>query len=157
MYECGVLHRMLGATPLVSLAAKSSRRPESKSVESAWGEVDMEVESDEEGVVSTEDEEDGRYEIGRRKQPPKKRPRPGTRTADERAVETVYTTDDDESVTHQPDGDGDGVSEEEAEYDLPNIDGANQEMDGGKLAAANRRSYWLSKGVVTGADDSGDD
>ena len=49
------------------------------------------------------------------------------------------------------------VSEEEAEYDLPNIDGANQEMDGGKLAAANRRSYWLSKGVVTGADDSGDD
>lgn len=152
VYDRQVLHRMLGVTPKGSLRASTpvkgtSQRAEAESVAAAWGEASMIIESSDD---KSEDElAESRYEIESRKQPPKKRRRTGTRKDEEI---TVYTTDEDEdglSGVHQPRNDGDGISEEEEEYDLSGLSGKTE-------ATGNRRSYWLSKAMAAN-HDSGDE
>ena len=169
---------MVGVTPQFSLPARpdansgASRFPESRSVKSAWGEADMELESDDEARRANKDGEDeeeeetGRYGMERRKEPPKKRQRTDAQTRGA-TLEAVYTTDEDDEAQspivrpvihlHQDHSDGDGVSEEEAAYDVSNLDTVNQERGGGRPEAANRRSYWLSKAMAVGGDDGGGD
>ncbi|KAI0780511.1 hypothetical protein BD413DRAFT_607803 [Trametes elegans] len=159
VYDRQVLHRMLGITPQASLAPKvetrtngTSRAKEEASVRSAWGEADMDPETEDEDG-KPEEVVESRYEIDRR-QPPKKRRRTGRADLDA-TVPTVYTTDDDDpydeySFAHQPRG-NDGVSEEEREYDLSALDETGTSRSG--PAAANRRSYWMSKAMAGDVDD----
>ncbi|OJT08695.1 Poly(A) RNA polymerase cid14 [Trametes pubescens] len=130
VYDRQILHRMLGITPK-TLAPKvevggASRAAGEASVKSAWGEADMEPETeDEEG--RPEDAVESRYEIDSKRQPPKKRRRTGARADKDVAAETVYTTDDEDpyddmySFAQQAKVD-DGISEEEREYALAALD-----------------------------------
>lgn len=167
VYDRQVLHRMLGITPkLTTLAPKgpgvprgasSRREAEAASVRSAWGEADMEPETeDEEGAAAAADAVESRYEIDSRRQPPKKRRRTGARGDQNVTAHTVYTTDDDD-----PHDDGyayarqsrtdDGISEEEREYDLVALD--EKGRDTTDAATASRRLYWSSKANMAGASD----
>ncbi|KAL6301856.1 hypothetical protein BKA93DRAFT_796171 [Sparassis latifolia] len=156
VYDCGVLHRMLGLTPQATLAPKvsrpepngKSRASQKESVQTAWEEADMELESDEErdGKVS---DEDSRYDIDNRVQPPKKRQRVGK----QQDMHTVYTTDEEDEDGEILDDGEDGLSREELEYDLS---GLQEDEVGRKLEAQERRrSYWISKGLDVASDTSG--
>lgn len=132
---------------------------------------------------SSSDSEDdsGKYGINGR-QPPKKRMKTGGEMDIHTSV-TIYTTDDDEDE----DGSGtsseselDSVAEEEAEYDVDVIDvDEGMRVNTGKDAVVSepvnmltkaeskplsnggnekKRSYWLSKGIVSGdVDIAGED
>ncbi|EIW60204.1 uncharacterized protein TRAVEDRAFT_164816 [Trametes versicolor FP-101664 SS1] len=165
VYDRQILHRMLGITPK-TLAPKvevggASRAAGEASVKSAWGEADMEPETeDEEG--RPEDAVESRYEIDSKRQPPKKRRRTGARADRDVTAETVYTTDDEDpyddmySFAQQAKVD-DGISEEEREYDLAALDKGRGRGSGSgssdAAAAASRRSYWLSKAMTGDLDD----
>lgn len=164
VYDRQILHRMLGITPK-TLAPKvevggASRAAGEASVKSAWGEADMEPETeDEEG--RPEDAVESRYEIDSKRQPPKKRRRTGARADKDVTAETVYTTDDEDpyddmySFAQQAKVD-DGISEEEREYDLAALDkgrGRGSGSGSSDAAAASRRSYWLSKAMTGDLDD----
>ncbi|KAI0672801.1 hypothetical protein C8Q78DRAFT_970483 [Trametes maxima] len=164
VYDRQVLHRMLGITPKASLATskaepsgrKSSRAAEEASVKSAWGEADMEPETEDE-AEDPGDAVESRYEIDSRRQPPKKRRRMRTRTDQDVTVPTVYTTDDedpyDDYSFSRP---GDGISEEEREYDLSVLDegqtGSARSGPSG-AATANKRLYWSSKAMAGDVDE----
>ncbi|PIL24355.1 hypothetical protein GSI_14108 [Ganoderma sinense ZZ0214-1] len=161
VYDRQILHRMLGLVPQPPLSTqdatsgRASRTVEAESVEDAhaWGEADMDTSDDSESEAQAMAE--SRYDIDNRKQPPKKRRRTGTR-ADEDITQTVYTTDEEEDgylATHQPHDSADGITEEEEEYAVSAVDGTDQERGGGK---AEKRSYWLSKGMAGGSADSDD-
>ncbi|KAH9931703.1 uncharacterized protein BXZ73DRAFT_90121 [Epithele typhae] len=170
VYDRQVLHRILGVTPKVRVtltdaikpsAKTNSRTAEAQSVESAWGEADMDVSSDSDSSSLSDEgeEEESRYEIKSRR-PPKKRRRTGTRTND--AQPAVYTTDDDDEarspellVSYRRAGDADGVSDEEEVYNISNLDAEGK--GGTRAEAANRRSYWLSKGMASAENENGDD
>ncbi|KAI0693342.1 hypothetical protein BC835DRAFT_1406809 [Cytidiella melzeri] len=175
VYDSGVLHRMAGVKQPVSSPSPEPplshshpdiphRANEAKAgIRTSLEEADSEKESgDEQRRQSPQkDEDESRYGIRDKKQPPKKRRRMGT----QRDTHTVYTSDEDEedglgvgarneglilhadlrksSVDTSDDGsETDSVAEEEAEYD---VDGGHDKM----VKAKHRRSYWLSKGVVT--------
>ena len=129
---------------------------EAESVQEAWGEADMVTESSDD--LEAEALVESRYEIESRKLPPKKRRRTGTRADEEITVHTVYTTDEEEdgylaAVGHRLHDAAAGITEEEDEYAVSALDGADQEWGGGK---AEKRSYWLSKGMAGGGGDSDD-
>ncbi|KAI8989833.1 hypothetical protein BD414DRAFT_414259 [Trametes punicea] len=163
VYDCQVLHRMLGITPKASFAAPkietngTSRTREEASVKSAWGEADIEGESGDEGDDALEDMVESRYEIDSRRQPPRKRRRTGTRADEGVTMHTVYTTDDDDpyedmySLVHHSVAD-DGISEEEREYDLSALDSGGPRSDASDAATATKRSYWLSKAMAGDVD-----
>ncbi|KAI0373072.1 hypothetical protein BV20DRAFT_1014460 [Pilatotrama ljubarskyi] len=164
VYDRQILHRMLGITPQASLTSMgeangTSRAAEEASVKSAWGEADMEPESDDE-ADGPADVVESRYEIDSRRQPPKKRRRTGTRADEDVTVHTVYTTDDEDpyddmySFARQSRED-DGISEEEREYDLSALDEEARGSRAGPAdaATASRRSYWLSKAMAGDLDD----
>lgn len=162
VYDRQILHRTLGLAPQPSLSVKgtsdrASRTREADSVEDAhaWGEADMETESPDESEAGAEVE--SRYDIESRKQPPKKRRRTGTRADEDITLHTMYTTDEEEdgyqTGGHQPRDAADGITEEEEEYAVSVLDGADQERGGGK---AEKRSYWLSKTMAGVGGDSDD-
>nr|VWP00205.1 2-oxoisovalerate dehydrogenase subunit alpha (EC (Branched-chain alpha-keto acid dehydrogenase E1 component alpha chain) [Ganoderma boninense] len=159
VYDRQILHRVLGLVPQPPLSVqdttsgRASRTAEAESVEDAhaWEEADMDTSDHSEAEAVAE----SRYDIESRKQPPRKRRRTGTR-ADEDITHTVYTTDEEEDgyvASHQPLDAADGITEEEEEYAVSAVDGADQERGGGK---ADKRSYWLSKGLPGGGTDSDD-
>ena len=161
VYDRQILHRMLGLVPQPPLSVKdttsgrASRKAEAESVEDAhaWGEADMETSNDSQSEVEAAAE--SRYDIESRKQPPKKRRRTGTRADENITLHTVYTTDEEDGYLagHQPRDADDGITEEEEEYAVSALDGADQERGGGK---AEKRSYWLSKAMARGGTDSDD-
>jgi len=171
VYDDRTLHRMLGVEPrktvvpaqvidtrrTISFQSESSRNGHAKSiqvVEEIFEEADMEMESDIEELEklerhrkrrdrSEEEEEEGRYGIGAQEQPPNKRRRTGTA----KDPHTVFTTDDEDEeeglIVNTFTDEGESLEEYES-------DGADEARDS---KAAQRRSYWLSKGVGTGAID----
>ncbi|KAI0636561.1 hypothetical protein C8Q77DRAFT_1154490 [Trametes polyzona] len=163
VYDRQVLHRMLGITPKAALAPatatdQAARAEGEASVKSAWGEADMDLQgsSDTELHASSDDAVESRYDIDRRRQPPKKRRRTGARADKDVTAPTVYTTDDDDPyddmysrATQALAPSGDGISEEEREYDLSGLDKGKEVSS----AAATRRSYWLSKTTAGDLDD----
>ncbi|KAH9852744.1 hypothetical protein C2E23DRAFT_756340 [Lenzites betulinus] len=165
VYDRQVLHRMLGITPKVTTpaptapgeprGASSRRAAEEASVRSAWGEADMDPETDEEEGAPA-DVVESRYEIDSRRQPPKKRRRTGARADKDVTVHTVYTTDDDDPyddayASKRESRVDDGISEEEREYDLAALD--EKGRGAGDAATASRRSYWLSKAMAGDFDE----
>ena len=151
---------MLGLTPQPSLSGKgtsdrASRKLEAESVEEAWGEADMVTESSDDSEAEALVE--SRYDIESRKQPPKKRRRTSTRANEDITLHTVYTTDEEDgylaAAGRQPHDDAYGITEEEDEYAVSALDGADQERGGGK---AEKRSYWLSKAMAGAGGDSDD-
>ncbi|KAJ3860451.1 hypothetical protein EV359DRAFT_75161 [Lentinula novae-zelandiae] len=106
---------------------------------------------------SDSEDDSGKYGINGR-QPPKKRMKTGGEMDIHTSV-TIYTTDDDEDE----DGSGtsseselDSVAEEEAEYDVDVIDAESKPLSNG--GNEKKRSYWLSKGIVSGdVDIAGED
>jgi len=175
VYDMHVLHRMAGvghpgpsrtSTP-PSFRARTNGSGRSHkaeaSIKAAWEEVDMNSESGEERsgrpLAGNEDEDESRYDIRDKKQPPKKRRRVGS----QKDMHTIYTSDEDEDdnsgavrgderlVVHAELGESEldssnetgsnSVTDEEAEYDTATMDD--------KAKRAERRSYWLSKGITT--------
>ena len=174
VYEDRTLHRMLGVEPRkiavppditdsrrsINFQAESSRNGHTKSKNSArvvqeiFEEVDMEMDSDIEEIEKPErrdhsEEEGGRYGIGVRGQPPSKRRRVGTA----QDTHTVFTTDDEEEeegmIVSTITDEGESLDEYEAS-------GPEDARDSKTAQQDRRRSYWLSKGIGTGAvnDDS---
>jgi non-canonical poly(A) RNA polymerase PAPD5/7 len=175
VYDSRVLHQMVGVDPVSSLLSTkpSSSRSQVKtsersrgadtSVQAAWKAIDSDQESGEERTHRSprmDEEEESRYGIGDKKQPPMKRRRMGT----DKDLHTVYISDEEEDsgssasgrsehlILHadmgpgsagsvEDDSDSDSVAAEEAEYTLDHEDDK-------KTKAQNRRSYWLSKGTV---------
>lgn len=164
---------MLGIKPTASVQTSqsnpsgvngsSSTQEAQTSVKAALEVTDMEAESSEEaepprGAVNHEEDE-SRYDIRDKRQPPAKRRRLGTR----QDQHTVYTSDeDDDEAVNVRGGDGklvlhadldesgsesserggsesDSVAMEEAIYDTPGEDETSKSQ--------RKRSYWLSKGV----------
>ena len=165
VYNDRTLHRMLGVEPrqaavpapapeprrTISFQSESSRHQSKTSVqvvEEIYKEADMEMESEMEKPERHRHHRDrspeGRYDIGRREQPPTKRRKMGT----VRDTHTVFTTDDDEEedslvVTAITD-EGESLEEYESDGDAEKV---------ALESRAARRSYWLSKGVGPGAID----
>ena len=139
----------------ISFQSESSRNGHAKSiqvVEEIFEEADMEMESDIEELEKPErhhkrrdrsEEEEGRYGIGAQEQPPNKR----RRTSTAKDPHTVFTTDDEDEeeglIVNTFTDEGESLEEYES-------DGADEARDS---KAAQRRSYWLSKGVGTGSID----
>lgn len=165
IYDTRELHRALGIDPRPTATVspndtpprKTSQGHESRavneSVQSAWKGADADHEPVHKQEAETEAEE-SRYGIDKR-QPPRKRRKMNS----EIDVHTVYTTDEEDedevgggSSGRQEDGEllvhtvhdsGSDTGKEEAEYKTSTS------------KAAERRSYWLSKGV--GLDLPSDD
>lgn len=159
---------MLGVKQSASVHTSKASSPRAKgtrsnpdaegSVRTARAEVDVEVESGEDREspkrAANGDEDESRYDIRDKRQPPTKRRRMGT----QKDIHTVYTSDEDEDdvdggrggderlVVHAHlDGDldeseTDSVAAEEAEYDISLEDKASK--------IQRKRSFWLSKGVI---------
>ncbi|KAF8077561.1 hypothetical protein FPV67DRAFT_1684010, partial [Lyophyllum atratum] len=160
LYDKRVLHNLLGVKPQPVIgncndlkilgASNGSAKPpsssnsrEAKSVKTAWQEADVEHEDGHHKrhrEVDLDEDEEGRYSIGRQ-QPPKKRRRKGNLTD----THTVFTTDDDDdhSVISEDD-------EEEAHY-ASDVGSSRSRRDPEKTDK--RRSYWLSKAI--GIDSEG--
>ncbi|KAJ4482901.1 hypothetical protein C8J55DRAFT_548867 [Lentinula edodes] len=122
---------------------------------------------------SDSEDDSGKYGISGR-QPPKKRMKTGGEM-DMHTLVTIYTTDDEEGNDTSSGSELDSVAEEEAEYDVDVIDAdAGMHVDMGKDAVVSepvnmltkagskplsnggnekKRSYWLSKGIVSGDVD----
>ena len=118
-----------------------------KVVKPVWnGRDDLSDEDDYYRRHDMQEEERGRYDIGR--QPPKKRRKTG-RTED---AHTVYLIDDeDESRSER-------YENEDGEYysDEGSPDDRRTSRSGPSPKTDNRRSYWLSKGIGTGSTVEGD-
>ncbi|KAG6839850.1 hypothetical protein C0991_011086, partial [Blastosporella zonata] len=151
LYDKRVLHNLLGVKPqpAVTVAngsasknkgAKSlSSNTEAASVKSAWQEADREPESHHKRHhEADEDDEEGRYTIGRQ-QPPSKRQRTGSR----RDTHVTFTTDEDSQSEDEKEDLGYGSDIEIIER--PTSARSSTSKDPEK--ADKRRSYWLSKGV----------
>ncbi|KAJ3887328.1 hypothetical protein GG344DRAFT_55872, partial [Lentinula edodes] len=108
---------------------------------------------------SDSEDDSGKYGISGRQQP-KKRMKTGGEM-DMHTLVTIYTTDDEEGNDTSSGSELDSVAEEEAEYDVDVIDAdAGMHVDMGKDAVVSepKRSYWLSKGIVSGdVDIKGED
>jgi len=169
VYDDRTLHRMLGVEPrktvipapaadsrrTINFQSESSRNSHAKSgqvVKEIFEEADMEMDSDIEELEKPErhskrrdrsEEEEGRYGISAHERPPSKRRRTGT----VKDTHTVFTTDDEEEeeglIVNAITDEGESLEEYES-------DGTEEARDS---KAARRRSYWLSKGVGTGAID----
>ncbi|KAJ3807269.1 hypothetical protein F5876DRAFT_48398, partial [Lentinula aff. lateritia] len=145
----------------------------------ATNENPIDLEDDERSGSDSEDDS-GKYGISGR-QPPKKRMKTGGEM-DMHTLVTIYTTDDDDGDGNDTNSESelDSVAEEEAEYDVDVIDvDAGMHVDMGKDAVVSepdsmltkaesklrsnggnekKRSYWLSKGIVSGnVDIEGED
>lgn len=163
IYDTRELHRALGIDPRPTVTVSSNGTPPcesnrespaaQESVQSAWQHADADHEPVNKQEAETEVEE-SRYGIDKR-QPPRKRRKMNA----EIDVHTVYTTDEDdedevggsssgrredgELLVHTVHDSGSDTGKEEAEYKTS------------PSKAAERRSYWLSKGV--GLDLPSDD
>lgn len=161
---------MLGVTPSASLQTSKASSPKANgsgstheaSVRAAWKGAEMELESGEEPddlrQATNGHEDESRYDIQDKRQPPAKRRRTGT----QRDAHTVYTSDEDDdeadnnrggnerlvvhadlgtdNIGHSSGSDSDSVAAEESEYDV---------FSDNKTPKNKRnRSFWLSKGVV---------
>lgn len=141
----------------ISFQPESSRNDHTKSkvsaqvVEEIFEEVDMEIGSDIEELEKPEKrdhvaEEEGRYSISVRREPPSKRRRMGTA----QDTHTVFTTDDEEEeegliIQSTITDEGESLDE----YETSGLEDAQDS----KAAQQDRRSYWLSKGIGTGRID----
>jgi non-canonical poly(A) RNA polymerase PAPD5/7 len=158
IYDKRTIHRLVGVSPqngLSKIDISSKFVPEARParntraaevVESAWGEADMEPETDEEVQPKRKEEYDdgGRYAIGA---PSRKRRKTGGRS--DHHVATVFVTDDDgETFGRRSE---DSLDEEEREYDLQLDEGFASRPS---LGQDRRRSYWLSKGGTSNGIDS---
>lgn len=153
VYDSRVLHQWLGVVPEATITVdvkqngekspnKSTSQANEESVRSAWneGEADMELESSDVEVNDRRVAEESRYDIA--DLPPKKR----RRTGKSKDIHTVFVLDDEDEEGENV-AEGNGTTEEEAEYDV-----AGSADDGQPGSSRQtRRSYWLSKansGVV---------
>jgi non-canonical poly(A) RNA polymerase PAPD5/7 len=140
----------------ISFRSESSRngftksRPPVQVVEEILEEIDMELESDIEEVKGSvrhhnhqdREDEEGRYGIGAREQPPTKRRRTGTI----QDTHTVFTTDDDNDDELIATDEEDSLEEYES-------GGAEESPNPKTVRQDKRRAYWLSKGIGNGAVD----
>lgn len=174
VYDDRIFHDLLGVEPKHNLAPPESKREKnghsSHTVTEAY-ETDMELDSDiEEGEerlgnrkrrieesdeleeAEEAEEEEGRYDMGSRRQPPVKRRRVGT-VEDEL---TVFTTDDDDDgeeenlvVAH--------IADSEEDHEEYESDGQPGATSNGNAKRDEKRSYWLSKGIGIGMVDDDSD
>lgn len=168
VYDDRILHRLLGVEPkknLVIHQPEASRHRGSRikrsaqEVEEIYEKADMDMDSDIEEIRSLQspnghrhqsDDEEGRYDIGARDQPPNKRRKMGQA----RDMHTVFITDDEEEeegelIVNNITDEGESLEEYES-------DGAGEEERDSKTAQQDkRRSYWLSKGIGIGSVDDG--
>ncbi|KAF8625741.1 hypothetical protein AX17_006768 [Amanita inopinata Kibby_2008] len=165
VYDSRVLHNLVGINPkptIVQAAVVTNtnggrpRPPSSsqsgiaqKAVRAAWKEAEEGAISDYDAshkrrslaAYEDEDEDDeGRYHIGRQRPPPHKRRRTG-KAAD---LHTVFTTDDDAEGSLFSRGESET---EEGEYLESTQKGHRGRQQEGGEAESRRRSYWLSKGI----------
>lgn len=153
MYDNRTLHRLVGVSPQNGLskvdmsskfvpATQSTRSARdtlaTESVDSAWGEADMDPETDDDVQQKQKEEYDdgGRYAIG---PPSRKRRKTGGRS--DRHVATVFITDEEDEAFAQESEDS--LDEEEREYDW-RLDESSASRP--NVGQDRRRSYWLSKG-----------
>lgn len=163
LYDKRVLHNLLGLKPSPTVVKHydggtnsiGSRRPSSPGLSqeamsagrSARHKAEVGVESDEEYLPTrhrqvAEDQDEGRYDIGRRRQAPRKY-RKIEKAQDSHTA--AFTTDDDEyeriSVRH---GSVDSL-DEEVHYD---------DESPSRRRSERRRSFWLSKAMMSSLDDN---
>lgn len=166
VYDKGTLHHLVGISPkkdvpsnngssngVQSHLTRAQRSNEARSVQTAWGEADMDLNSkDEYGPdVHYRDESDSKYDIDTIR-PSRKR----QRTGKSQDMHTVFMTDDDDDDEHHitPLVQEDSFDEEEREYDSDNGKGSERTKDQNRVAAAEkRRAYWASKGLSGGGGD----
>ncbi|KZT70088.1 hypothetical protein DAEQUDRAFT_810830 [Daedalea quercina L-15889] len=150
VFDRRVLHRMLGITPRKEIVLDSPPAPlngkssaaQKASVQTAWEEADMALAFDKNAAEDEEDE--SRYQIDGRQEPPRKRRRLGR----ESDMHTVFTTDDEDA-------------EDVQDYSLHVVDEPEDSVSATKDMrpvsrgdASSKRDYWLSKGLSGIASDS---
>ncbi|TFK36381.1 hypothetical protein BDQ12DRAFT_699647 [Crucibulum laeve] len=171
VYDKRTLHRILNVQPLLIVMNSTTNKPspqtspqtndkasssstnthKSRGVESAWQAADDSIDYDDDPQEQQhtrfaqddgDDEESGRYNIGR--QPPKKRRRTGRQ-------------DDYHTVTFLPDEDDEDEKEETEAYAYGDIDYTRGDDHKGSSGSrrdpegdSRRRSYWLSKATGPG-------
>ncbi|KAG6829240.1 hypothetical protein H0H87_012200 [Tephrocybe sp. NHM501043] len=155
LYDKRILHNLLGVKPQLPITSANGTAPKSNgpkppsshsqtaaasSIKSAWQEADREPDSPRKRRHDLDDdEEQGRYTIGRQ-QPPSKRQKTGSR----KDAHVTFMTDEDESQSEDEKEDLQYGSEIEI-IERPTSTRSTSSKDIEK--ADNRRSYWLSKGV----------
>jgi len=144
VYDKRTLHNLLGIKPRPVVVSHATNEVDSHSAGTVSRVWNAPEDDDEDHFVpdsrsrrhaSDDDDEGGRYAIG--KQPPNKR-----RKIDADGPVVSFTTDESEAED-ETNSDADSLMEEEGEYDL---DFGEFKIKGS--ASVEKRSYWLSKGVV---------
>jgi non-canonical poly(A) RNA polymerase PAPD5/7 len=154
VYDKGLLHQLLGVSPKASVVTvdmpanhqiQERSLAGASSVQEAWDEADMVLESDEDRrdrVTKHEDsDETGRYHI-RERRPTRQGRSNGTEIFDSLAT---YTTDEEEEEEE--------LSEDELEHRAYDIESGDER----RSRMSRRRSYWLSKGIGPEQASHGDD
>jgi len=170
VYDRRVLHRMLGITPQVittptpshTAAHGQTRVAYEESVKTAWEEADINLGSDHIRDADDIDHETESRNGGGRREPQKKRHKPGR----EQDMHAIFTTDDEDADDGRSRRDGDGLSDDQQEYDLGALDDVEADLvEAGETkygmerrsSSSAKRDYWLSKGFTGIASDSSED
>ncbi|KAJ7193808.1 hypothetical protein GGX14DRAFT_576877 [Mycena pura] len=150
------------STPNGKSQPQSEAQSRASSMRNVWAEADMEMSDDArpaEPETEAEAEAEGRYAIGVRA-PPKKRRRTGRHREDRHAV--TYTADSDDSDDNRSAADGHVRTKPNAvhEEDKTPDDAGQLRIKGmgssssSSLDPGTKRDYWLSKGIGPGGSSS---
>jgi hypothetical protein len=154
LYDKRTLHNLLGLKPSPitvngddgKMNGNASRRPSPprpvKIAQSTRHETPVESDEDYLPTRRRQDQNEGRYDIGRRPRKFRKIERP-------QDSHTVFTTDDDDEYYERSSvriESADSFDEEEAHYAVDKVDLRNP----ARGRAEKRRSYWLSKAINIG-------
>ncbi|KAJ3916870.1 hypothetical protein F5877DRAFT_45742 [Lentinula edodes] len=164
VYDRRILHKLLNVKPRIIIpmviSSEGDRHTGANDDEENDHSNNLHRRRRDERSGSDSEDDPGKYGISGR-QPPKKRMKTGGEM-DMHTLVTIYTTDDEEGNDTSSESELDSVAEEEAEYDVDVID-ADAGMHAGSKPLSNggnekKRSYWLSKGIVSGdVDIKGED